>query len=122
MAPRPTGSRRNASQSDHIYELGVQGRKTGATLRDTGVRDENGFQPIEDMFSSPEKESPVKATMNGHGAATTPGRDSDEESDDSSGQDMDIENSTFYDSVSIPCFVPSQLTLPPQQRPPIQPA
>lgn len=27
------------------------------TLKDTGVRDEHGMQPLEDIFSSPEKES-----------------------------------------------------------------
>lgn len=30
-------------------------RKTGVTLKDTGVRDEYGMQPIDDIFSSPEK-------------------------------------------------------------------
>lgn len=30
-------------------------RKTGVTLRDTGVRDEHGMEPIDNIFSSPNK-------------------------------------------------------------------
>jgi centromere protein C len=30
-------------------------RKTGVTLRDTGVRDEHGMEPIDNIFSSPAK-------------------------------------------------------------------
>lgn len=30
-------------------------RKTGVTLRDTGVRDEYGLEPVEGIFSSPDK-------------------------------------------------------------------
>ena len=29
--------------------------KTGITLKDTGVRDEHGMMPMENIFSSPEK-------------------------------------------------------------------
>ena len=34
-------------------------RKTGITLKDTGQRDEHGLEPIDGIFSSPEK-SPLK--------------------------------------------------------------
>ena len=34
-------------------------RKTGITLKDTGVRDEHGLEPIDGIFSSPER-SPLK--------------------------------------------------------------
>ena len=34
-------------------------RKTGAILKDTGVRDEHGLEPIDGIFSSPEK-SPAR--------------------------------------------------------------
>jgi centromere protein C len=98
MAPRQSvaGRRNQSSQGDNIYELGVQGRKTGVVLPDTGRRDSKGFELLDDIFSSPEKRSPVRAVANGNRAATTPERDIDEEeSDDSSGQDMDIENSTL---------------------------
>lgn len=33
-------------------------RKTGITLKDSGVRDEHGLEPIDGIFSSPEKASP----------------------------------------------------------------
>ncbi|EOO03597.1 putative cupin domain-containing protein [Phaeoacremonium minimum UCRPA7] len=57
MAPRTTAQRRSQSQNEHIYDLGVRGRKTGVFLKDTGVRDEHGMQPLDDLFSSPEKEN-----------------------------------------------------------------
>ncbi|KAK4156357.1 kinetochore CENP-C fungal-like protein [Chaetomidium leptoderma] len=56
MAPRPSMARRTiAPQGEHIYDLGVVGRKTGVTVPDSGVRDEHGMEPIEDLFSSPGK-------------------------------------------------------------------
>ncbi|EAQ87012.1 hypothetical protein CHGG_08265 [Chaetomium globosum CBS 148.51] len=56
MAPRPSIARRTlAPQGEHIYELGVVGRKTGVTVPDSGVRDEHGMEPIENLFSSPGK-------------------------------------------------------------------
>ena len=33
-------------------------RKTGITLKDSGVRDEHGLEPLDGIFSSPEKASP----------------------------------------------------------------
>ncbi len=35
-------------------------RKTGITVKDTGIRDEHGFEVIDGIFSSPEKPSPKK--------------------------------------------------------------
>lgn len=35
--------------------LSDSGRKTGLTLPDTGIRDENGLEPMDHLFSSPEK-------------------------------------------------------------------
>ncbi|SPQ20613.1 716a4b6b-45df-4878-b9b2-f2954843763f [Thermothielavioides terrestris] len=56
MAPRPSLARRTlAPQGEHIYELGVVGRKTGVTVPDSGVRDEHGMEPLENLFSSPGK-------------------------------------------------------------------
>lgn len=51
-------------------------RKTGVVLKDSGARDEHGMQPLDDMFSSPEKES-----RNG----------ADELDDDSDEEPMDID-------------------------------
>lgn len=56
-------------------------RKTGVTLKDTGVRDEHGMQPLEDIFSSPEKES-----QNGV------------DEDDSEDEPMDIDESELESS------------------------
>ncbi|CAK7209517.1 mitotic fidelity of chromosome transmission-related protein [Sporothrix curviconia] len=53
--PRAGAGRRSTQTSEHIYKLGERGRKTGVTLRDTGVRDEHGMEPIDDIFSSPAK-------------------------------------------------------------------
>ncbi|KAI1341642.1 kinetochore CENP-C fungal-like protein [Xylariaceae sp. FL0016] len=56
MAPRPQPARRQTqSQNDRVYELGVQGRKTGVTLAE-GDRDEHGFETLDAIFSSPEKD------------------------------------------------------------------
>ncbi|KAJ4390527.1 mitotic fidelity of chromosome transmission- protein [Neurospora sp. IMI 360204] len=87
MAPRPSGARRSLfPEPEHVYELGVAGRKTGVTLKDSGIRDEHGMQPLEDLFSSPHK--------------PTEDRDDDEGEDDEDGgasedgradsEDMDI--------------------------------
>lgn len=95
MAPR-TGARRHQSQSEEIFELGKQGRKTGITIRDTGARDEHGMQPLEDIFSSPEKTGPVNLNR-----ARTPSvsgaQYSENEHDDSDDMPMDIENTTAPD-------------------------
>ncbi|KAK3392226.1 kinetochore CENP-C fungal-like protein [Sordaria brevicollis] len=70
MAPRPSGVRRSLfPEPEQIYELGVAGRKTGVTLKDSGVRDEHGMQPLDDLFSSPQK-------------PTTEDRDEDEAEED----------------------------------------
>lgn len=55
--------------------------KTGVMLKDTGVRDEHGMQPLEDIFSSPEKESQNGAD------------EGEEYEDDSEEEPMDIDNS-----------------------------
>lgn len=57
----------------------LPGRKTGVFLKDTGARDEHGMQPLDDIFSSPEKDS-----QNGVED------DDDEESDE---EPMDIDES-----------------------------
>ncbi|KJZ75096.1 hypothetical protein HIM_05582 [Hirsutella minnesotensis 3608] len=74
MAPR--ARRGEAAEPQAFHELGVRGRKTGVFLPDGGERDEHGMQPLDDVFSSPEK-----------GAAQTNG------ADDSGSEDMDIASS-----------------------------
>ncbi len=45
-------------------------RKTGAILKDTGIRDEFGLEPIDGIFSSPEK-SPLKRNGIPHDSTVT---------------------------------------------------
>ncbi|OAA59265.1 cupin domain-containing protein [Cordyceps fumosorosea ARSEF 2679] len=49
---RPT-RRPGESSPQGLYQLGVQGRKTGATLKDDGKRDSQGMMPTAGLFSSP---------------------------------------------------------------------
>ncbi|KAH8770122.1 cupin domain-containing protein [Diaporthe sp. PMI_573] len=80
MAPRPSAQRRSNAQSEAFHDLGVRGRKTGVFLKDTGARDEHGMQPLDDIFSSPEKES-----QNGT---------EDDDDDESDEEPMDIDETT----------------------------
>lgn len=52
MAPAARGPRKKET---NFFEYGVKGRTTGLTLEDTGIRDENGFETMDNLFSSPEK-------------------------------------------------------------------
>ncbi|CAF9933504.1 MAG: hypothetical protein HETSPECPRED_008670 [Heterodermia speciosa] len=56
----PAASRtpKRAPRPQNFGNVGVEGRRTGATLKDTGIRDEHGLEPVP-TFSSPAK-SPVK--------------------------------------------------------------
>ncbi|KAH8593249.1 Mif2/CENP-C like-domain-containing protein [Bisporella sp. PMI_857] len=76
MAPEGAKARRTR-ENQYIFDLGVRGRKTGLTLPDTGLRDENGLEPLDGLFSSPEKPARSKS-VNGHGR----NRDADLSSDD----------------------------------------
>ncbi|EFX05500.1 cupin domain containing protein [Grosmannia clavigera kw1407] len=87
--PRASGPRRSQLPNEHIYTLGERGRKTGVTLRDTGVRDEHGMEPMESIFSSPAKSSPGDA-LDASGDEQVE-EDGGEEDDDDGGEvDMDL--------------------------------
>ncbi|GAB7354821.1 hypothetical protein MBLNU459_g5207t1 [Dothideomycetes sp. NU459] len=59
------GRRRHNNTKENVYfEPGKQGRRTGITLKDTGLRDEHGLEPVSGIFSSPPA-SPDRATQNG---------------------------------------------------------
>lgn len=78
MAPRQSSAqRRSTAATEAFHDLGVRGRKTGVFLKDTGARDEHGMQPLDDIFSSPDKEND--------------GDEPDEESDE---EPMDIDEAT----------------------------
>ena len=47
------GRRKRTQQSQQFFEPGKVGRKTGITLKDTGIRDANGLEPVSGIFSSP---------------------------------------------------------------------
>lgn len=66
-------SRRRGSNTVH--------RKTGITLEDTGERDEYGMEPLENLFSSPEKDT--------NGRAPPPIFSDEEE------EDMEIDDGMF---------------------------
>ncbi|KAL8829813.1 MAG: hypothetical protein Q9191_001792 [Dirinaria sp. TL-2023a] len=69
MAPTSRTPRRAAREGDY-QAIGVKGRRTGATLKDTGIRDEHGLEPVP-SFSSPEKSAPnVNGTNGAHSSYT----------------------------------------------------
>ncbi|WPH04236.1 Hypothetical protein R9X50_00712500 [Acrodontium crateriforme] len=56
-APGSNGKKKltpgRAQRQDQYFEIGKVGRKTGITLKDTGIRDEYGMEPMSGIFSSP---------------------------------------------------------------------
>lgn len=84
MAPRTNGASRRTLASEQVFTLGQQGRKTGVVLPDSGVRDENGIEPLKGIFDSPGKDN-----------SSDDDDDDDENSDEA---DMDIENSKVASS------------------------
>lgn len=42
-----------------IWHILTVSRKTGLTVPDTGIRDEHGIEPMDELFSSPEKAQPM---------------------------------------------------------------
>lgn len=47
---------RKGRTGNQYFDVGKVGRKTGITLKDTGIRDEFGMEPMVGIFSSPVKE------------------------------------------------------------------
>ncbi|RWA09776.1 hypothetical protein EKO27_g5323 [Xylaria grammica] len=83
MAPRGSVQRRQTqSQNEHVFALGKVGRKTGITIPDNGRRDEHGFEELDNLFSSPDREL-LNETNGRHGAV------SEDEQDE---QDMEIDD------------------------------
>ncbi|KAK3944466.1 kinetochore CENP-C fungal-like protein [Diplogelasinospora grovesii] len=108
MAPRSSQQRRTiAPQNEHIYELGVAGRKTGITLKDTGIRDEHGMEPLDALFSSPRK--------------ATNGGDAGSEEEGSDGEEMDITNTSGVEPAALLNGHGSRLPMPlPRSRSPLK--
>ena len=63
----------NFKENINFFEPGKQGRRTGLVLKDSGVRDEHGFEPVSGIFSSPEpspqQPSPQRLPPNGNDTA-----------------------------------------------------
>ncbi|KAF2092932.1 hypothetical protein NA57DRAFT_81866 [Rhizodiscina lignyota] len=64
MAPLAGATPGRKKRENVYFEPGVQGRKTGITVKDTGRRDEHGFEPLDAIFSSPEKSPPKRSIQN----------------------------------------------------------
>ncbi|KAF2811671.1 uncharacterized protein BDZ99DRAFT_475198 [Mytilinidion resinicola] len=72
MAPAPGGTPgRKTRGGNKYFDVGVQGRKTGITLEDKGIRDEYGMEPLDGIFSSPEKSPPKRPTGRRSGGTVT---------------------------------------------------
>lgn len=74
--------------------------KTGVVLKDSGARDEHGMQPLDDLFSSPEK-----GNRNG----------TDEDDDESDEEPMDIDEGEFRRHVRRGHIVDGHLCCTPGQ-------
>ncbi|KAK0122260.1 hypothetical protein ONS95_010510 [Cadophora gregata] len=90
----PEGARRKGTDNQYLFDLGTRGRKTGLTVPDTGVRDENGLEPMDHLFSSPEK--PKEAS-----ARRVNGNRKNADKTISSEADMDVDESTVPDPADI---------------------
>ncbi|KAI9726224.1 MAG: hypothetical protein M1834_009394 [Cirrosporium novae-zelandiae] len=103
MAPSRPAARKEARNYSNI---GHVGRRTGITLKDDGVRDEYGLQPVDGLFSSPEK-SPDR--INGTRLNATI----------SSEEDMDVDQSTAPDPKDV-LSVRRPYLPPPRARSPLK--
>ncbi|OCK74530.1 hypothetical protein K432DRAFT_386757 [Lepidopterella palustris CBS 459.81] len=81
MAPVNTPGRKK--RENNFFDIGVQGRKTGITLQDNGIRDENGIEPLDGIFSSPEKSPPKRSSSRKTGGTVT------------SSESMDVQESSM---------------------------
>ncbi|EHK98888.1 putative Centromere protein 3 [Glarea lozoyensis 74030] len=70
-------AKRKPTENQFLFDLGVKGRKTGITLPDTGIRDENGLEPMDGLFSSPMKARGKTPQVNGFSNRTVESEDMD---------------------------------------------
>ncbi|KAG4419931.1 hypothetical protein IFR04_006968 [Cadophora malorum] len=90
----PEGGRRKGTDNQYLFDLGTRGRKTGLTVPDTGVRDENGLEPMDHLFSSPEKPKEIPARrVNGNRKSA--------DKTISSEADMDVDDSTIPEPADV---------------------
>ncbi|CZT23869.1 uncharacterized protein RCC_09584 [Ramularia collo-cygni] len=77
MAPaaKSTTPGRRKKTDNQYFDVGKVGRKTGITLKDTGIRDEHGLEPVSGIFSSP-----TSPDQNGGRTLTSEGMDLEDDS------------------------------------------
>ncbi|KAH0541856.1 hypothetical protein FGG08_003661, partial [Glutinoglossum americanum] len=107
----PAGNAKKRDRGANFLDLGVAGRRTGVTLKDTGIRDEYGLEPIEGIFSSPTK-SPEKSPTRKNGAAQNSTLTTEEE--------MDIGSSTAPEPTDVLSERRRTINPPPRARSPIK--
>ncbi|KAK6404798.1 mitotic fidelity of chromosome transmission-related protein, partial [Oleoguttula sp. CCFEE 5521] len=88
MEPRKTPSQqhtpgRKGRTGNQYFDVGKVGRKTGITLKDTGLRDEHGMEPMAGIFSSPVKSPQRSPQTKGYVVISSEGMQ------ESSGRDVD---------------------------------
>ncbi|ELR08049.1 hypothetical protein GMDG_02887 [Pseudogymnoascus destructans 20631-21] len=59
---RTAAAPRYKPRENMYFEPGVRGRKTGLTVPDSGIRDEYGIEPMDELFSSPAKLQPISSS------------------------------------------------------------
>ncbi|CAG8984192.1 hypothetical protein HYALB_00004175 [Hymenoscyphus albidus] len=113
MAPNGNTAqpKRKKNENQYLFDLGVRGRKTGLTLPDTGIRDENGLEPMDGLFSSPEKS--VKGKGKGKASNGYPNRTI------SSDEEMDMGSSTIPEPEDV-LEQRASFRLPPRSNSPIK--
>ncbi|KAI0518452.1 Mif2/CENP-C like-domain-containing protein [Xylaria bambusicola] len=108
MAPRGSVQRRQTqSQNEHVFALGKVGRKTGITIPDNGRRDEHGFEELDNLFSSPDRE--LLDATNGRNPAV-----SEDEQDE---QDMEIDDGSELGPATTRKLQQSRPSLPRARSP-----
>ncbi|KAI1005497.1 hypothetical protein K3495_g2724 [Podosphaera aphanis] len=109
MAPESRKLLRKAKENQFPFDLGVKGRHTGLTLPQLGDRDENGLEPMDHLFSSPEK--PESSGLNGARRKDT--TLSEEE-------DMDMVESIIPDPIETLAERSNARLAPPKSKSPIK--
>ncbi|KAI1428484.1 Mif2/CENP-C like-domain-containing protein [Xylaria sp. FL1777] len=108
MAPRGSVQRRQTqSQNEHVFALGKVGRKTGLTIPDNGRRDEHGFEDLDNLFSSPDREL----------IAATNGRHRTVSEDEQDEQDMEIDDGSELGPATTRKLQQSRPSLPRARSP-----
>ncbi|KAI0539145.1 Mif2/CENP-C like-domain-containing protein [Xylaria digitata] len=114
MAPRGAIQRRQTqSQNEHVFALGRVGRKTGITIPDNGRRDEHGFEELDNLFSSPDREL-LNETNGRNGTVSEKEQDGQDGQDE---QDMEIDDGSELGPATTRKLQQGQPSLPRARSP-----